>query len=574
VLSTSTTSDLQSVFNIFEEVADILGIDEQTIISKVASGSTLGEIAESNGFSESALLDLLIDRAETNIDEALSDGTITSTEASNMKLYLPVMLKLLVENKYFKSSNMLSAPESLTATSKNASTITLSWSSVTNATTYYVYRSTTTYGSYKKLSTVKTTTYVDKTAEKGTTYYYKIKAVGSSGTSPYSSVLKAVVGSNSSTGTSSLSAPSSITATAASSSKITLKWSSVSSATYYYVYRATSSSGTYSKIGSSTTASYTDSSLSEETTYYYKVIALNNSSQSGYSAIVNATTSTAETDLDTPENPVAVSSGDDEIILQWDEVDDADGYYIYMSTSKSGTYSKIDTVTDTEYTDDELSADTTYYYKVKAYNDDGTSDFSSIVYATTDEDDDSDSDLEAPDNLEVSDYDEDSVSLEWDEVDDADGYYIYRSTTKSGTYTKIDTTDDEEYTDEDVSADTTYYYKVKAYEDDSTSSYSSIVKATTEDDDDLDEPDDLSVTDVTEDSVTLEWDEVDDADSYYIYRATSKSGTYTKIDTVDDTEYTDYDVDEDTSYYYKVKAYNSDTTSDYSSIVKATTDED
>jgi fibronectin type 3 domain-containing protein len=62
------------------------------------------------------------------------------------------------------------------------------------------------------------------------------------------------------------SAPLSVYATASSSS-ITVTWSSVSAAEGYRVYRSTSSYGTYSFCGSSATASYTDTGLSANTIY-------------------------------------------------------------------------------------------------------------------------------------------------------------------------------------------------------------------------------------------------------------------------------------------------------------------
>ncbi|MBV7271387.1 hypothetical protein I6U48_00435, partial [Clostridium sp. PL3] len=58
------------------------------------------------------------------------------------------------------------------------------------------------------------------------------------------------------------------------------------------------------------------------------------------------------------------------------------------------------------------------------------------------------------------------------------------------------------------------------------------------------------------------------------YRATSSSGTYSKIDTVTTSSYTDYSLKSNKTYYYKIKAHNSSNTSNYSSSVHATTDED
>ncbi len=558
----------QPVFNIFSEVADILGVDEQTIYNKMGSGSTLAEIAESYNFSESALLDELKDRAEEYINAALSDGTMTQTQASSMKNYLKSMLKVLVESKYVSSGNLLSAPENFTATSKNTTSITLNWSVVTKATSYTIYRATSTYGPYTKLASVKTTTYTNKNLKKGITYYYKVKAVNRTGLSAYSSVIKAAAGKNSS----SLSIPGSLTAKADSETQISLKWSSVTNATYYYIFRADSSSGTYSKIASSFVPNYKDKNLKEDTTYYYKIKAVNKSAQSEYSAVAKATTKKAEIDLKAPVNLIAESEEDDEITLEWDKVDDADSYYIYRATSSSGNYTLINKVDDTSYTDKNLSEDKTYYYKVKAADGSVTSAYSSIAHATTG--DGSDNDLDAPDDLDITDVTEDTITLEWEEVDDADYYYVYRATSKSGTYTKIDKVEDNEFTDYDLESDKTYYYKVKAYDGSKSSDYSAVVYDTTDSGSDLDAPEDLDVTDVTEDSITLEWDEVEDADYYYVFRATSKSGSYSKIAKVKDTEYTNKNLQDDKTYYYKVKAYDGNKSSDYSDIVSGTTDED
>jgi fibronectin type 3 domain-containing protein len=73
---------------------------------------------------------------------------------------------------------------------------------------------------------------------------------------------------------------------------------------------------------------------------------------------------------------------------------------------------------------------------------------------------------------------------------------------------------------------------------------------------------------------SLDWDSVSDATSYYVYRATSYSGTYSKIATVSTSSYTDYNLSDSRTYYYKIKAHNSSDTSNYSSVVHATTDED
>ena len=85
--------------------------------------------------------------------------------------------------------------------------------------------------------------------------------------------------------------PSNVSASAASSSSITVSWSSVTGATGYKVYRSTSSSGTYSSVGDVPTTSYTNTGLTAGTTYYYKVSAYNSAGESAQSSYASATPS-------------------------------------------------------------------------------------------------------------------------------------------------------------------------------------------------------------------------------------------------------------------------------------------
>ena len=65
----------------------------------------------------------------------------------------------------------------------------------------------------------------------------------------------------------------------------------------------------------------------------------------------------------------------------------------------------------------------------------------------------------------------------------------------------------------------------------------------------------------------LTWNAVPGATSYKVYRATSKSGTYSLLGTVTTTSYTNTGAKEGTTYYYKVKAANGAGESAYSNIV-------
>lgn len=90
-------------------------------------------------------------------------------------------------------------------------------------------------------------------------------------------------------------APSGLTATAASSSQINLAWTDNSTnETAFKVERATASTGPWSEIAgnlAANTTSYSATGLTASTTYYFRVRAANNAGDSAYAATASATTS-------------------------------------------------------------------------------------------------------------------------------------------------------------------------------------------------------------------------------------------------------------------------------------------
>jgi hypothetical protein len=75
----------------------------------------------------------------------------------------------------------LNAPTGLAVTSSTANSISLSWNSVNGASSYTIYRSSSSSGSYSLITTVGSTSYTDSSLSAGTTYYYKVSATNSSG---------------------------------------------------------------------------------------------------------------------------------------------------------------------------------------------------------------------------------------------------------------------------------------------------------------------------------------------------------------------------------------------------------
>jgi hypothetical protein len=87
-----------------------------------------------------------------------------------------------------------------------------------------------------------------------------------------------------------------------------------------------------------------------------------------------------------PTNVVASAQSSSSIQITWNAPSSGGApgsYIIYRSSSSTGNYSQVGTSNTTSYTDIDLTASTTYYYKVAAQNSAGTGTQSSSVSAKT-----------------------------------------------------------------------------------------------------------------------------------------------------------------------------------------------
>ena len=322
----------------------------------------------------------------------------------------------------------------------------LKWKAVDGAVKYYVYRSGSKSGTYKLLGTTTKTNYTDTTASAGYTYYYKVKTVNASGVkSSYSAAVSAI---------SHCAKPTVKAEYTVSSGKPYLKWSTVTGASKYQVYRAGSQNGTYKLLGTTTKTNYTDTTASAGYTYYYKVKAVSKvktAANSAYSAVVKAVSHCARPVV---KPDYLASTG--KPYLKWSAVTGASKYEVYRAGSQNGTYKYIGSTTKTGYTDTNASAGYAYYYKVKAISNvksTANSSYSTVVKATC---------HCAKPVVKIALTQKGKPKLTWNAVAGAGKYEVYRATSKNGTYTKMFTTTNRSYTNTNARAGTTYYYKVKA----------------------------------------------------------------------------------------------------------------
>ncbi|GBU28822.1 hypothetical protein R84B8_02384 [Treponema sp. R8-4-B8] len=218
--------------------------------------------------------------------------------------------------------------------------------------------------------------------------------------------------------------PQGVTATSDSTNSITVVWGTVSGASGYNIYRSSALTEVFIKIGSSKSSVYTDTGLLPGTTYYYRVSAYTENGEGSQSYHTSATTKYG---APTGINATAVSESS--ITVSWNAVSNATYYYIYRSDISSGTYTQVGTSVTTSYTNTGLTPNTTYYYKVAVYTALGMGVQSNSVSAITKQN--------APTGVTATRASSSSITVSWNAVSNATYYYVYRSDSSSGTYTRV-----------------------------------------------------------------------------------------------------------------------------------------
>jgi hypothetical protein len=179
--------------------------------------------------------------------------------------------------------------------------------------------------------------------------------------------------------------PAFVKARPRSSTVIRVSWADVPGATGYDVQRSASGATGWTTVATTQddVTAYTDEGLSPEATYFYRVLVLlEDGAAAPPSDVVSATTP-----VDPPSATVleVTSRSDTSIDLAWDDVADESSYRIERSDDGETGWIQIGTTGQdvTTYTDEGLESETTYYYRVVATNEGGSSEPSNVVVETT-----------------------------------------------------------------------------------------------------------------------------------------------------------------------------------------------
>ena len=167
---------------------------------------------------------------------------------------------------------------------------------------------------------------------------------------------------------------------------------------------------------------------------------------------------------------LAATPANAQVALKWNATSGATSYKVKRSTSSSGAYTVIATVTTTNYNNTGLANGTTYYYVVSAVSSGGESGNSSQVSARP---------IAPPTGLKAV-AGTKQVVLSWTASAGAQTFNVYRGTAagQEGATPIASGISTASYTNTGLTTGTKYYYKVAAVNFSGTSSLSSEVSAT------------------------------------------------------------------------------------------------
>lgn len=269
------------------------------------------------------------------------------------------------------------APSNLSAEPVSTSEISLTWTDNSdNEDGFIIERRTTEEASFSSIDSVEAnvTEYNDTGLTPCTEYHYQVCAYNLGGNSDYTDVANATTPSDL------LEPPSNLIAEAVSSSEIKLDWTDNSDVEDgFIIERKTAEEANFSLLDSvdMDTTNYSDTGLAENSEYHYRVYAYCDIGNSSYSNEASATTLILLEPPEAPTNLSAVFSNN--ITLTWEDNSDNEvGFKIERKTGASGIFEQLTDVVanETTYEDASFTPGEVYYYRVKAYNAGGDSDYS------------------------------------------------------------------------------------------------------------------------------------------------------------------------------------------------------
>ncbi|MBN1601428.1 MAG: hypothetical protein JW915_07455 [Chitinispirillaceae bacterium] len=326
---------------------------------------------------------------------------------------------------------------------------------------------------------------------------------------------------------------------------VLLNWTPVVEASSYRVYRSAAPEGLFTSIGVITDTVFKDSNVSKGA-LYYRIASINDS---GYTGGAGATVKGWIIDSIGVPGDVTATIGviNDRVMVFWSLVRNAAAYNIYKAVFSEGPYERVATVSGSDnFFTDSLVTRIVNYYKVSAVDSNGVESLKSAYASGTLKS------IAIPGNLAASQGTSLSeITVTWDSVPTANSYFLYKSATEKGSYTRACSTAATVFNDV-VGMDSSCYYRVSCRIGRIESEFSPAVNGWTMADN---APSNLTASLGSYIShIMLQWREFQGSSKYVIYRAVTATGPYLQIATVDTNTYNDSTITTDNYYYYRVAA--------------------
>ena len=321
----------------------------------------------------------------------------------------------------------------------------ISWKSVSGAASYRIFRKGPGESTFTALSKVATTSYTDKKAEAGKTYYYYVRCIDANGK---------YVGTYNANG-------QSITVPETKKAEITLSnvetgvkisWQYVDGVASYRIFRKGPGETTFTGISKTTGNQYTDKNVAEGKTYYYYVRCIDANGK--YIGTFDANGKS----IDVPVKVRAdfdLSITSDGVRICWNAVDGAASYRIFRKAEDEDTFKGIVKTSATEYIDKNVEGEKHYSYYVRcidsngkyigAYEENGIMIMVPVLLKV-------DVFFENQDN---------GILVYWDAIDPSLTYRVFRKGPGESSFTGVKKTTGSEYLDKTVEKNKTYYYYVR-----------------------------------------------------------------------------------------------------------------
>jgi uncharacterized delta-60 repeat protein len=306
----------------------------------------------------------------------------------------------------------------------------------------------------------------------------------------------------------------------------------------------------YDTVAENVTSAF-DSDIIPHKEYLYRVKAINSAGGSEFSNVVSATWTPEPA---APLNLRVSLYAPGTFQLEWDDQSSNElSFILERSTADQLHFVSYDTLpADVESTLDEtIAARKEYFYRIKAINNEGESEFSNVVSASWIPG------PHPPGNLNVDLYDPGTFKLQWDDnSSDEVAFIIERSAEDPSHFAPYDAVISNIAFDSNIDAGKKYFYRVKAINDEGASDYSNVASHTW-----LPAPQGELALTIAEHSRTefiLTWNgSASHHLGFLIERSESPGFDYRVIDTLatNMNAYVDA-VQPDKIYFYRVAAYN------------------